>query len=79
MEQRSLLWDARERAKDICDKKKLLNRRKGAEPEITEEIGFGGWFSLEDQRERTLRMWDNEIPVGVEQAECRVHEVTGAV
>lgn len=59
--------------------KKLLNRRKGAEPEITEEIGFEGWFSLESQRERTLRMWDNEIPIGVEQAECRVHEVTGAV
>ena len=38
--------------------KKLLNRRKGAEPEITEETGFGGWFSLESQRERTLRMWD---------------------
>ena len=32
---------------------------------------------MESQRERTLRMWDNEIPVGVEQAECHVHEVRG--
>ena len=43
----------------------------------SEKTGFGGWFSLESQRERTLRMWDNEIPVVVEQAECHVHEVRG--
>lgn len=62
--------------------KKLLNRRKGAEPEVTEETrsGEGRWVVLLGESGKGhCGPGTNEIPVGVEQAVCHVHEITGAV
>lgn len=61
--------------------KKLLNRRRGAEPEITEETGSGGagGSSWRVRGKGHCGSRTDEIPVGLEQAVRHVHGITGAV